>query len=88
VNRAAELIKNRQPDRALVILSRALKALPTGNDSVTAFYHVSEALLERADMTNTTEPRQRACAILGSLRNARGTTYAESITFMFNQYCK
>jgi len=88
VNRAAELIKNRQPDRALVILSRALKALPTGNDSVTAFYHVSEALLERADMTNTTEPRQRACAILGSLRNARGTTYAESISFMFNQYCK
>ena len=88
VNRAAELIKSRQPDRALVILSRALKSLPTGNDSVTAFYHVSEALLERADMTNTTEPRQRACAILGSLRNARGTTYAESITFMFNQYCK
>lgn len=88
VNRAAELIKSKQPDRALVILSRALKSLPTGNDSVTAFYHVSEALLERADMTGTTEPRQRACAILGSLRNARGTTYAESITFMFNQYCK
>lgn len=88
VNRAAELIKNKQPDRALVILSRALKSLPTGNDSVTAFYHVSEALLERAEMTNTPEPRQRACAILGSLRNARGTTYAESITFMFNQYCK
>ncbi|HEX6806349.1 MAG TPA: hypothetical protein VF118_00090, partial [Gemmatimonadaceae bacterium] len=88
VNRAAELIKNKEPDRALVILSRALKSLPTGNDSVTAFYHVSEALLERADMTNTTEPRQRACAILGSLRNARGTTYAESISFMFNQYCK
>jgi len=88
VNRAADLIKSKEPDRALVILSRALKALPTGNDSVTAFYHVSEALLERADMTNSTEPRQRACAILGSLRNARGTTYAESITFMFNQYCK
>ncbi|HSC30206.1 MAG TPA: protein kinase [Gemmatimonadaceae bacterium] len=88
LNRAADLIKSKEPDRALVILSRALKALPTGNDSVTAFYHVSEALLERADMTNSPEPRQRACAILGSLRNARGTTYAESITFMFNQYCK
>ena len=88
VNRAAELIKNKEPDRALAILSRALKALPTGNDSVTAFYHVSEALLERAEMTNNPQPRQRACAILGSLRNARGTTYAGSITFMFNQYCK
>ena len=88
LNRAADLIKSKEPDRALVILSRALKALPTGNDSVTAFYHVSEALLERADMTNSPEPRQRACAILGSLRNARGTTYAESITFMFNQDCK
>jgi len=88
VNRAAELIKNHQPDRALGVLSRALKYLPSGNDSVTALYHVSEALLERADMTNTAAPRQRACAILGSLRNAHGTTYAESITFMFNQYCK
>ncbi|MGH7648995.1 MAG: hypothetical protein ACREND_12825, partial [Gemmatimonadaceae bacterium] len=88
VNRAAELIKNHDPDRALGVLSRALKYLPTGNDSVTALYHVSEALLERADQTNTTAPRQRACTILGSLRNARGTTYAESITFMFNQYCK
>ncbi len=88
VNRAAEMIKNHEPDRAMAVLSRALKYLPTGNDSVTALYHVSEALLERADMTNTAAPRQRACAILGSLKNARGTTYAESITFMFNQYCK
>ncbi len=88
VNRAAEMIKNHEPDRALGVLSRAIKYLPSGNDSVTALYHVSEALLERADATNTAAPRQRACAILGSLRNAKGTTYAESIAFMFNQYCK
>jgi len=85
---AADLINRKQPDRALRVLARAIKSLPTGNDSVTAFYHVSEALLERAEFTNNEAPRKRACAILSSLRSAQGSTYYESINFMYGQYCK
>ena len=88
VERAADMIKNHQPARALRVLGRALKALPTGNDSVTALYHVSEALLEQAENTNAPGPKQRACAILGSLRNARGSTYYQSINYLFGQYCQ
>jgi serine/threonine-protein kinase len=88
VKRAADLIKNREPERALAVLGRALKSLPTGNDSVTALYHVSEALLEQSDIRNAPAPKRRACVILGSLRNARGSTYYESINYLFGQYCQ
>jgi serine/threonine-protein kinase len=77
-----------QTDRALRILGRALKYLPTLNDSVTALYHVSEGLLQRADQTGNAASKQRACTILDKLRAARQHTYASAIAALYGQECQ
>lgn len=85
---AATLLERQETERALRILGRALKRLPTLDDSITALYHVSEGLFQRAERTGSSTPKQRACTILNGLKAARGHKYATSIAYLYDQECK
>jgi serine/threonine protein kinase len=76
-----------QTERAMHLLGQALKYLPTRDDSVTAFYHVSEGLFQRAERTGNPTARRRACEILRHLRAVRSHPYASAIRAMYDQQC-
>lgn len=88
VRYASTLLEKQETDRALVLLGRAMKSLPTLDDSITALYHVSEGLLQRSEKTGNAQPKQRACIILGNLRRAKGHPYASSIAYLYSQECQ
>ncbi|HEX6533872.1 MAG TPA: serine/threonine-protein kinase [Gemmatimonadaceae bacterium] len=85
---ASNLLERQETERALRILARAIKRLPTLDDSITALYHVSEGLFQRAERTGSDAPKRRACTILSGLKTARGHRYAASIAYLFDQECK
>ena len=90
VNVAANLLarQNPEPRRAIEILGRAIKYLPTADDSVKALYHVSEALFLTAERTGNPVPKQRACATLRALQGARQSTMYESIQYLYKTQCQ
>jgi hypothetical protein len=88
VKLAATLLERQDTERALRLLSRAMKGLPTLDDSITALYHVSEGLFQRAERSQSALPKQRACGILKNLRGARTHPYAASISYLYRQECQ
>ena len=62
--------------------------LNTRKDSITAFYHMSEALLLKAEKTNDTVAKSRACDILSRIGKDPAHEMASSISFLYGQECK
>jgi hypothetical protein len=88
VQRAAKLIVNDHPEAAILLLRSAMPNLPTRSDSVTAFYHLSEALLLKSEKTGDTLAKSRACDILSRIGKDPAHEMASSISFLYGQECK
>jgi hypothetical protein len=88
VQRAATLIVNDHPDMALLLLRKAMPYLASKQDSVTAWYHMSEALLQRAEKHNDTASKVRACDILERIRRDKRHPDASGIASLYDYTCK
>ena len=85
VESAANLIASENPDagRAIRMLNGALGQLPTRDDSVTAEYHLSEALFTQAEQQSNDTLRRKGCDVLRSLLGATGNKLQNSIRFLY-----
>ncbi|HWG52358.1 MAG TPA: protein kinase [Gemmatimonadaceae bacterium] len=82
---AANLLVSDNPDaaRAIRMLYAALRQLPTRDDSVTAEYHVGEALFLQAEQQSDDALRRKGCDVLRPLRGAAGSTFHSAIMSLF-----
>jgi len=85
VESAANLIASENPDagRAIRMLNGALGQLPTRDDSVTAEYHLSEALFTQAEQQSDDALRRKGCDMLRPLLGATGNKFHDSIRFLY-----
>jgi hypothetical protein len=85
VESAANLIASDHPDaaRAIRMLNGALGQLPTRDDSVTADYHLSEALFMQAEQQSDDALRRKGCDVLRPLLDATGNRFHDSIRFLY-----
>ncbi len=88
VQRAAQMIVNEHPDMAMALLRKAMPYLATKQDSVTAWYHMSEALLQRADKRDDSAAKTRACDILDRIRKDKRHPDASGISSLYDLTCK
>jgi serine/threonine-protein kinase len=88
VQRAAQLIVNDHPDAALVLLRKAMPNLATKQDSVTGWYHISEALLQHAEKHSDSAAKGRACDILERIRKDKRHPDASGIASLYDLTCK
>jgi hypothetical protein len=88
VQRAAQMIVNDHPDMALLLLRKAMPYLASKQDSVTAWYHISEALLQRAEKRDDTASKARACEILDRIRKDKKHPDASGIASLYDYTCK
>ncbi len=88
VRRAAQMIVNDHPDMAIALIRKAMPDLANQKDSVTAWYHLSEALLQRAEKDGDSTAKTRACDILERIRKDRRHPDASGIASLYDLTCK
>jgi serine/threonine-protein kinase len=88
VERASQLIVNDHAEAAILLIRKSLPFLATHKDSVTAYYHLSEALLLKSEKTGDTVAKSRACDILSRIGKDPAQELASSISFLYGQECK
>jgi len=89
VDNAASLIERGESGRAILLLEEAFPYLTTHKDSMDAAYHLSEALLQRAEKDGEAAPRQRACSILLRMKRDPSGYLASSVNALYdNGGCK
>ncbi|MGH7623886.1 MAG: serine/threonine protein kinase, partial [Gemmatimonadaceae bacterium] len=85
VESAANLLASDNPDaaKAARMLNRALGQLPTRDDSVTAEFHLGEALFTQAEQQSDDALRRKGCDVLQPLLGATGNKFHASIKFLY-----
>jgi len=81
------LVAEGHSDAALLVLRNALKHVQTHDDSVTALYRVSEALIQKSHMRKEAGARDRACEILVLIRKDGNHKLASDIRDLYSQEC-
>ncbi len=77
-----------EPAEAMITIRGAMPLLPSRDDSVTALYYLSRAMIRRSGETGDAAGRTRACAILSLISKASSHPKAAEIRSFSSQECK
>ncbi|MEO6208682.1 MAG: serine/threonine-protein kinase [Gemmatimonadaceae bacterium] len=88
IEAAGRMVDEDKPAEAMTAVRGAMPLLPTRDDSVTALYYLSRAMIKRAGTTGDEASRTRACSILTLITKATSHPKAGEIRSFSAQECK
>jgi hypothetical protein len=88
VEAAGRLVDGDDPGGAMLAIRGAMPLLPTRDDSVTALFHLSRAMIQRSGQTGDAAAHQRGCSILSLIAKATSHPKAGEIRSFSAQECK
>ncbi|MEP7086358.1 MAG: serine/threonine-protein kinase, partial [Gemmatimonadota bacterium] len=88
IEAAGRMVDEGKPAEAMTAVRGAMPLLPTRDDSVTALYYLSRAMIKRAGTTGDEASRTRACSILTLITKATSHPKAGEIRSFSAQECK
>ncbi|MEO8881346.1 MAG: serine/threonine-protein kinase [Gemmatimonadaceae bacterium] len=88
VEAAGRMVDADKSAEAMAAVRGAMPMLPTRDDSVTALYYLSRAMIKRAGTTGNEALRTRACSILSLITKATSHPKAGEIRSFSSQECK
>jgi serine/threonine protein kinase len=88
VDAAGHMVDNGKSGEAMLAIRGAMPLLPTRDDSVTALFFLSRAMIQRSTNTGDAASRQRGCSILTLIAKATSHPKAGEIRSFSAQECK
>ena len=88
VDAAGHMVDGEKPIEAMVAIRGAMPLLPTRDDSVTALFYLSRAMIQSSRKFGDPAAHQRACAILPLIAKATTHPKAGEIRSLSAQECK
>jgi hypothetical protein len=82
------MVDSDKAGEAMLEIRGAMPLLPTRDDSVTALFQLSRAMIQRSGHTHDAAGHQRACAILTLISKAVTHPRAGEIRSFSSQECK